>query len=90
MKISIEYDALQWFKKELRIKQDESIRFIVRYDGNSSIQPGYSLGIVSEQPDGEIVSVEKEGILFFVDVDDLWYFQNYDLVVGYHEETEEI
>ena len=41
MKISIEYDALQWFKKELCIKQDESIRFIVRYGGNSSIQPGY-------------------------------------------------
>nr|EEK67634.1 hypothetical protein bcere0006_21370 [Bacillus wiedmannii] len=36
------------------------------------------------------MSVEKEGILFFVDVDDLWYFQNYDLVVGYYEETEEI
>ncbi|HFK1788656.1 MULTISPECIES: HesB/YadR/YfhF family protein [Bacillus cereus group] len=49
-----------------------------------------SLEIVAEQPDGEIVSVEKEGILFFVDVDDLWYFQNYDLVVGYHEEMEEI
>ncbi|OBZ54940.1 hypothetical protein UN66_25015, partial [Bacillus cereus] len=49
-----------------------------------------SLEIVAEQPDGEIVSVEKEGILFFVDVDDLWYFQNYDLVVGYHEEMEGI
>ncbi|PGB02566.1 cytoplasmic protein, partial [Bacillus toyonensis] len=22
--------------------------------------------------------------------DDLWYFQNYDLVVSYHKETEEI
>ncbi|PFJ29253.1 cytoplasmic protein [Bacillus anthracis] len=90
MKISIEYDALQWFKKELCIKQDEYIRFIVRYGGNSSIQPGYSLGIVAEKPDGEIVSVEKEGIIFFVDVDDLWYFQNYDLFVSYHEKMEEI
>ena len=26
----------------------------------------------------------------FVDFDDLWYFQNYDLVVSYHKETEEI
>ncbi len=77
-------------KEELRIKHGESIRFNVRYGGDSSIQPGYSLGIVAEKPDGKIVSVEKEGILFFVDIDDLWYFQNYDLVVGYHEETEEI
>lgn len=49
-----------------------------------------SLEIVAEQPDGEIVSVEKEGIIFFVDVDNLWYFQNYDLVVGYYEEMEGI
>ncbi|HDR8215427.1 TPA: cytoplasmic protein, partial [Bacillus cereus] len=88
MKISIDHKALQWFQEELRIKHGESIRFNVRYGGDSSIQPGYSLGIVAEKAAGEIVSVEKEGILFFVDVDDLWYFQNYDLVVNYHEEME--
>jgi len=32
--------------------------------GNSAIHPGYSLGIVSEKPVREIVSVEKDGILF--------------------------
>ncbi|KOS28440.1 cytoplasmic protein [Bacillus anthracis] len=90
MEISIDHKALQLFKEELRITLGESIRFNVRYGGDSSIQPGYFLGIVAEKADGEIVSVEKEGFLFFVDVDDLWYFQNYDLVVGYHEEMEEI
>ncbi|MFB6589726.1 HesB/YadR/YfhF family protein, partial [Bacillus thuringiensis] len=77
MRISIDRKALQWFQEELRI----SVRFTVRYGGDSSIQPGYSLGVVAEKPDGEIVSVEKEGIIFFVDCDDLWYFQNYDLFV---------
>ncbi|MBK4744590.1 cytoplasmic protein, partial [Bacillus cereus] len=48
------------------------------------------LGVVAGNTDGEIVSVEKEGIIFFVDSDDLWYFQNYDLFVSYHEEMEEI
>ncbi|HDR6312438.1 TPA: cytoplasmic protein [Bacillus cereus] len=70
MTVSIEHDALQWFKEELRI-----------YHDNSSIQIRYSL---------RIVSVVKEDILFFVNVDDLLYFQNYDLVIGNHEETEEI
>lgn len=28
MKISNDHEALQWFKEELRIKHDESIRFI--------------------------------------------------------------
>ncbi|SCM94593.1 Uncharacterized protein BWINRASL_02226 [Bacillus mycoides] len=36
------------------------------------------------------MSVEKDGILFFIDFDDLGYFQNYDLVVSYRKETEEI
>ncbi|PGR70536.1 HesB/YadR/YfhF family protein [Bacillus cereus] len=90
MRISIDRKALQWFQEELRIKHGESVRFTVRYGGDSSIQPGYSLGVVAEKPDGEILSVEKEGIIFFVDSDDLWYFQNYDLFVSYHEEMEEI
>ncbi|PGM45879.1 cytoplasmic protein, partial [Bacillus cereus] len=64
--------------------------FIVRYGGDSSIQPGYSLEIATEKPDGDVVSIEIDGIRFFVDFDDLWYFQNYDLVVSYHIETEEI
>ncbi|PFY10548.1 cytoplasmic protein [Bacillus toyonensis] len=90
MNIIVENEAVKWFKEELRINRNECIRFVVRYGGNSSIQPGYSLGIVTEKPDGEIVSVKKDGILFFVDFDDLWYFQNYDLVVSYRKETEEI
>nr|EEK67633.1 hypothetical protein bcere0006_21360 [Bacillus wiedmannii] len=39
MEISIDHKALQWFKEELRIKHGESIRFNVRYGGDSSIQP---------------------------------------------------
>lgn len=59
--------------EELRIKHGESVRFTVRYGGIVQFS-GYSLGVVAEKPDGEIVSVEKEGIIFFVDSDDLWYF----------------
>ncbi|EOO27262.1 hypothetical protein ICM_01570 [Bacillus cereus BAG1X2-3] len=42
MRISIDRKALQWFQEELRIKHGESVRFTVRYGGDSSIQPGYS------------------------------------------------
>jgi uncharacterized protein YneR len=36
--------AIKWFQEELRIKHGASVRFTVRYGGDSSIQPGYSLG----------------------------------------------
>ena len=63
MRISIDRKALQWFREELRIKHGESVRFTVRYGGIVQFS-GYSLGVVAEKPDGEIVSVEKEGIIF--------------------------
>ncbi len=85
MRISIDRKALQWFQEELRIKHGESVRFTVRYGGNSSIQPGYSLGIVAEKPDGKSCQLRRKVLYFFVDSDDLWYFQNYDLFVSYHE-----
>ena len=61
MKISIDHDALQWFKE----KHDESIWFIVRYKGNSSIRPGNFVGTVSEKLVNEIVSFEKDVLLFW-------------------------
>lgn len=54
------------------------------------MQHEYSLGIGSKKPDEEIVSVEYEISFFFVDVDELWYFQNYYLVEGSFEKTKEI
>lgn len=90
MRISIDRKALQWFQEELRIKHGESVRFTVRYGGGQFNSARIFLGVVVEKPDDEIVLVEKEGIIFFVDSDDLWYFQNYDLFVSYHEEIEEI
>ena len=50
MKISIELNDLQWLKDNIIIVQ---------------FSRTISLGIVSEKSDGEIVSVEKEVILFW-------------------------
>ena len=50
MRISIDRKALQWFQEELRIKHGASVRFTVRYGGDSSIQPGYSLGLLLRNP----------------------------------------
>ncbi|KEK24009.1 HesB/YadR/YfhF family protein [Bacillus gaemokensis] len=90
MKITVESRAIKWFKEELNIQSGNFVRFVVRYGGNSTIQFGYSLGLAFEEPEDIAVSTEQDGIRFFVDSDDIWYFQDYDLVVSYHMEMDEI
>ncbi|PDY44391.1 HesB/YadR/YfhF family protein [Bacillus pseudomycoides] len=62
----------------------------VLYGDNSTIQPSYSLGVAFEVSEDIAASVEQDGIQFFVDSDDIWYFRDYDLVVSYHKEMDEI
>ncbi|MDM5154875.1 HesB/YadR/YfhF family protein [Bacillus sp. DX1.1] len=90
MRITIESAAVKWLKEELTLKSGDSVRFVVRYGGNSTIQSGYSVGLALEQPEDVAAFIEKDGILFFVDSDDIWYFQEYDLGVGYNTTIDEI
>ncbi|HEK9099529.1 HesB/YadR/YfhF family protein [Bacillus pfraonensis] len=90
MNIQIESRAMQWFKEEMNLQSGDFVRFVVRYGGNSTIQSSYSLGLVFEEPEDIATSTEQDGIQFFIDEDDIWYFQDYDLVVSYHMEMDEI
>ncbi|WP_243521965.1 HesB/YadR/YfhF family protein [Bacillus pseudomycoides] len=90
MNIQIESRAMQWFQEEMNLQSGDFVRFVVRYGGNSTIQSGYSLGLAFEKPEDMAASTEKDGTRFFIDADDIWYFQDYDLVVSYHMEMDEI
>ncbi|WP_332694656.1 HesB/YadR/YfhF family protein [Halalkalibacter lacteus] len=91
MNIQITKPALQWFKDELDIKEEgEYIRFFARYGGCGSIQSGFSLGVSQEQP--SIIGSQEvvDGITFFIEEEDLWYFKGLDLKVKYSRKNEEI
>ncbi|HEY4553030.1 MAG TPA: HesB/YadR/YfhF family protein [Bacillaceae bacterium] len=89
MNIHFTDEALQWFQKEMDLQKGDSIRFYVRYGGSSPIQEGFSLGLNKEAPMETGAEKEQEGILFFVEERDLWYFDGYDLHVGYDEKRDE-
>ncbi|MFC0471826.1 HesB/YadR/YfhF family protein [Halalkalibacter kiskunsagensis] len=91
MNIQITKPALQWFKDELDIKgEGEFIRFFARYGGCGSIQSGFSLGISQEKPSIIGTKEEIDGIIFFIEEDDLWYFKGHDLKVKYSRKHDEI
>jgi uncharacterized protein YneR len=90
MQVIISEQALEWFKKELEVTSGDHVQFFARYGGCGNFQSGFSLGVTVKAPEEEAASVEKDGILFYVEKKDEWYFDGKDLKVTYDEEKQEV
>ncbi|WP_027416434.1 HesB/YadR/YfhF family protein [Aneurinibacillus terranovensis] len=90
MELLVKESAVAWFKKEMDVQQGDALRFFVRMGGCSTVQSGFSLGVAKEPPNEAGVSVTIDGIIFFVEKEDVWYFDNTNLVVDYNPEKDEI
>jgi uncharacterized protein YneR len=84
MKITINDDAAAWYENEMDLSTGSFLRFFVRYGGFSSIQQGFSLGVSKETPDHIGVKTEKNGVTYYIEEKDIWYFDNHDLIVELH------
>ncbi|MGN1400617.1 MAG: HesB/YadR/YfhF family protein [Bacillus sp. (in: firmicutes)] len=84
MKITLTDAAAQWYEEELDLSEGDYVRFYVRYGGNSQIQPGFSLGIQIESPLEVGASAEINGITYFIESEDSWYFDGKDLSVSFN------
>jgi uncharacterized protein YneR len=87
MKIHISTDAANWYKDELLLKDGDCIRFFARYGGLNSFQPGFSLGLSGEEPEEIGAKEVVNGITYFIEDRDLWYFDNNDLYVDFNEKN---
>ncbi|WP_280769290.1 HesB/YadR/YfhF family protein [Salipaludibacillus daqingensis] len=90
MNMTVTDEALKWFKNELEVKSGDSVQFFVRYGGCGDFQTGFSLGVAVKTPDEKAASIEKEGILFYVEKKDEWYFDGQNFAVSYDEDKQEI
>ncbi|GAA0306377.1 uncharacterized protein YneR [Gracilibacillus halotolerans] len=91
MKIEVSEKALQWFKDEVGLEQGDSVRFFTQIYGSSPIQEGYALAFTIENDLSDAsVQVESDGITFFVNETDLWFFKDYNLYVEYDEKLDEV
>lgn len=89
MKLTITPAAVKWFKKELTIDEGMGVRFFGKVYGKTQVHEGFSIGMNVEKPDQPIVSVTEDGILFFADEADEWFFKGYDLTVDYDGKLDE-
>ncbi|WP_066311768.1 HesB/YadR/YfhF family protein [Bacillus sp. FJAT-29814] len=90
MEIVISNQALKWFKEDIGLTSGDTLRFYTQIYGNSPVQKGYSLAFTVEEPVKVAVSSQMDGILFYIEADDLWFFDGHDLHVEYDEKEDEL
>lgn len=88
MNIYVSEDAAKWYKEEYEVS-NASIRLFVRYGGFGGNIPGFSLGVNIEEPYAMHASTEIEGIQFYIEESDSWYFDEKDLHITYSKENKE-
>ena len=81
MNILLTDEALQWFKREMEVETGDTIRFYARYGGSSPFHEGFSLGMTCEEPIEIGVKTVIDGITYYIDEKDLWFFNDHNLHV---------
>ncbi|MDR6123291.1 uncharacterized protein YneR [Bacillus sp. SLBN-46] len=89
MNIHITNEAVAWYKRELGLKKGDYVRFFARYGGCSTVQSGFSLGISTDEPIDIGTQTMVDGIVFYIEEKDVWFFDDHDLTIDYQETYEE-
>lgn len=90
MKIHISDEAKKWFLDEMDAEPGDMVRFYARYGGSSPLHEGFSMGVMIDQPMEAAVETKVNGITFFIEEKDVWYFSGYDLHVSVDETKNEL
>lgn len=90
MNMEISQAAAAWFKRELDLKDGDYIRLFPRYSSGGGLHPGFSLGIATELPGRPAIQALQEGIVFYMEEQDLWYMEGYGLTIVYSESEDDI
>ena len=89
MKIKVTDKAENWFKNELGVEPGGYVHFFGKYGGATNVHVGFSTGMRVEEPTDPIATLEQNGITYFADSMDEWFFANYDLAVDFDEQKDE-
>ncbi|WP_214628185.1 HesB/YadR/YfhF family protein [Paenibacillus agaridevorans] len=90
MKLVVEQAAARWYKEQMDLSNGDALRIFIRLGGDGSVHPGMSLGITKDSPRSEGLRHEIEGILFFMEEDNLWYLEEKELRISFDDRYEEI
>ncbi|MGE7988604.1 HesB/YadR/YfhF family protein [Lysinibacillus fusiformis] len=90
MKIALTDEAIQWFKHEMEVEPGDTIRFYARYGGSSPFHEGFSLGMTREEPIAIGAESVIDGVTYYIDEKDLWFFNDHNLHVDVDASLDEL
>lgn len=89
MKLFVTEEVAHWYKRELAMPSNAYLRFFVRYGGFGGLVPGFSLGVNIDEPQNMHTSTTVAEITFYIEEQDVWYFDNQNLNVRLDEVLQE-
>ncbi|XEC92918.1 HesB/YadR/YfhF family protein [Paenibacillus tarimensis] len=90
MRLVVEDNAARWYKREMSLEEGDQVRIFVRLGGCGSVQPGFSLGLTKDTPRKPALQHAAEGILFYMEEDNLWYLDGRELYIVLDEDQDDI
>lgn len=90
MQITVEPKAAAWFKEEVGLPAGSGVRFLAKVYGCSPVNSGFSLAMETNYPVNPSVTLTSDnGVFFFIEERDEWFFDGHDLTVSFDEKLKE-
>ena len=89
MKLIVTDAAHKWFVEELGLKTGDYVRIFGKYGGSTNVHVGFSTGIQIVSPENPLVKTEIDGITYFTEQADDWFFTDYTVTVDIDEKLDE-
>lgn len=86
MRLFVSKEAAQWYIKEMGLKENDSIKFYGKVYGPHD---GFSIALTKMEPSRPFELITVEGINFYIEKSDAWFFTDKDLKVVWNEEKKE-
>lgn len=90
MFISIDEKAASWFTKEFEMNKPISIRLFPQYAGFGERNKGFSLAFSAELPANAGYTKEINQLTFYVEENDIWFFDDTETYLSFNEKLDEI
>lgn len=85
MKLNVTEDAAKWYKKELDLNDGDSVKFFGKVYGVN----GFSIALAVMEPSRPLAQSEVNGITFYVEKSDSWFFEDVDLNITLDKDLNE-
>ena len=90
MNLTVDQAAANWFKEEVGLRPNAGICFKTKIYASSPINPGFGIAVEPLEPENPIASYQADnGLVFFIEENDEWFFKGYDLKVTLSEDNQE-